>query len=102
MSLLSLAKQKVPTQAERETVWADRVVHEPGFKHKALHRLTVKRLPKSSLNIECAHFLRNSTEEAAHGHNPLAYKLWLEAGKQTPALPAAPDEQYNSNVWRNF
>lgn len=28
--------------------------------------------------------------------------MWKEAGKHEPPIPARPDTQYNSNVWRNF
>ncbi len=46
--------------------------------------------------------LRTSREDSTHGHPPLAYQLWNEAGKHEPPYPERPDPQYNSNVWRNF
>lgn len=54
------------------------------------------------LDIECRHFLRNSTREFTNQHPPVEFLLWEEAGKHDPPFPARPDPSYNSNVWRNF
>ena len=91
-----------PTLEERQTLMSDVLVHRSGFSPRPIQKLATRRLPRSSLNIECNHFLRSSTLESAHGHPSLPYQLWLEAGKHAAPYPEKADDQYNSNIWRNF
>lgn len=90
------------TLKERENLLVEKTPHFTGFKPRPVEKLALKRIPKSTLSIECNHFLRNSTDHFAHGQAQLPYQLWLEAGKHPAPYPDKPDEQYNSNVWRNF
>ena len=60
------------------------------------------RKPTTATTLECSHILRSSLIETASGFPALEYRLWQEAGKQPPPLPHRPDDNYNSNVWRNF
>lgn len=77
-------------------------IRQPGFHPRPIQRLALRRAPKTMLNIECNHYLRSSMEEFAHGHPTIEYKLWMEAGKHGAPFPQRPDENFNSNVWRNF
>lgn len=87
---------------EREFLLPDVSHRKSGFTPRPVEKLATKRLPKSTINIECNHILRTSREESTHGHPPVAFQLWQEAGKHSPPFPERPDPQYNSNVWRNF
>lgn len=80
----------------------DSAVRRSGFTPRPIQKLATKRKPKSMLNIECNHFLRTSRDDSTHGHPPMTFRMWRECGKHTPPFPERPDEQYNSNVWRNF
>ncbi|XP_053385142.1 testis-expressed protein 52-like [Mercenaria mercenaria] len=92
----------MPTLEERENLMKPKEVRHPGFHPKPIQRLAVRKPPRTMLNIECNHYLRSSTEEFAHGHPTMEYKLWLEAGKHGAPFPQRPDDNFNSNVWRNF
>lgn len=87
---------------ERENLLPDPPLRRSGFTVRPIERLATKKLPRTTTNIECAHFLRTATEESAHGHKAVEFALWQEAGKHDPPFPKRPDAQYNSNVWRNF
>lgn len=92
----------MPTLEERENLMKPMEVSHLGFHPRPVQNLAVRKPPKTMLNIECNHFLRTNTEEFTHGHPTVEYKLWLEAGKHDPPFPQKPDENFNSNVWRNF
>lgn len=88
--------------SEREFLMKDSCPHQSGFAPRPVQKLVTRKIPRSSLNIECNHFLRNTSGQSAHGHDSVPFRLWLEAGKHQPPLPEKPDPNYNSNVWRNF
>ena len=90
------------TLQERSTLIAQIEPKKSGFTPRRIEKLTQQSAPKTMINIDCNHFLRTSREDSAHGHRSKEYQLWLEAGKHTPPYPNMPDENYNSNVWRNF
>lgn len=92
----------MPTIEERENLMTPVDAKHLGFHPRPVQNLVVRRAPKTMLNIECNHFLRTNTEEFTHGHPTMEYKLWLEAGKHDAPFPQRPDENFNSNVWRNF
>ena len=92
----------MPTLEERENLMKPKDVKEPGFIPRPIQKLAVRKPPKTTLNIECNHYLRSTTSEFTHGHPTIEYQLWLEAGKHGPPFPQRPDENFNSNVWRNF
>ncbi|CAH1787017.1 unnamed protein product [Owenia fusiformis] len=92
----------MPTIKERETLMKEDDPNLSGFHTRPAQKLVKKHLPKTMVNIECSHLLRNDREETTHGNSALEYRLWLEAGKHKPPFPNRPDPQYNSNVWRNF
>lgn len=101
------APSRHPTIEERETLMKPFTPKRTGFAPRSIQQLTKRRPPHSTLNIECNHLLRCSTDETAHGHHPMMYTMWKEAGKHPPPYPARadfakPDSNYNSNVWRNF
>ena len=91
-----------PTLVERETLINEPRIKRTGFTPRHVERYATKKLPRSTTNIECAHFLRSNTKDSTHGHKSMEYTLWREAGKHHPPFPSRPDKQYNSNVWRNF
>ena len=76
--------------------------HMSGFTPRPVEKLTRRKRPHNTLDIECRHFLRNTSETCAHQHPTVEYQLWLEAGKHRAPFPDRPDPSYNSNVWRNF
>lgn len=90
------------TLKDRDSLINEIQPRRSGFTPRRIEKLTKQALPRSMVNIECNHLLRTSREESAHGHQSLEYQLWLEAGRRTPPNPNPPDENYNSNVWRNF
>ena len=90
------------TIAERENLMANRDPKYTGFTPRPVEKLTRRKKPRSALDIECKHFLRTAASEFTHGHPILEYKLWMEAGKHENPYPTKPDDNYNSNVWRNF
>ena len=92
----------MPTIEERENLMIPVDANHLGFHPRPVQKLAVQKPPKTMLNIECNHFLRTNTEEFTHGHATMEYKLWLEAGKHDAPFPQKPDENFNSNVWRNF
>lgn len=92
----------MPTIEERENLMKDNRVPLSGFSPRPIQRLANRKQPRSVLNIECNHFLRTETKDFTHGHAPMTYKLWMEAGKHDPPYPNTPDPNFNSNVWRNF
>ena len=94
--------QPLPSIEERENLMTGKAVRRSGFTPRPIQKLATKKKPKSMLNIECSHVLRTSREESTHGHAPITHRMWMECGKHTPPFPDRPDEQYNSNVWRNF
>ena len=105
--MLSVSPQlegNLPTKTidERENLMKNRDPKYTGFSPRPIQKLATRKKPKSILDIECNHFMRTTTEEFTHGHEPLTYKMWLEAGKHTPPYPNRPDPSFNSNVWRNF
>ena len=93
---------KMSSFREREFLLQDKPIKKSGFTPRPVEKLATRKLPKSMVNIECNHIIRTSREESTHGHPPLAFQLWTEAGKHDPPFPERPDPQYNSNVWRNF
>ena len=90
------------TLEEREFLTAETNPKRSGFYPRSIQKLCTSKLPRTMVNIECNHFLRSSTDEAAHGHPPVTFRLWLEAGKHEVPFPERPETEYNSNVWRNF
>ncbi|XP_060072482.1 testis-expressed protein 52-like [Ylistrum balloti] len=92
----------MPTVEEREFLKVPSGVKHSGFTPRPIQKLAERKKPRTMLNIECNHFLRTKTDAFTHGHPMLGYKLWLEAGKHEAPYPSRPDDNYNSNVWRNF
>ncbi|KAL8603790.1 hypothetical protein ACOMHN_058525 [Nucella lapillus] len=92
----------MPTLEEREKLLRGPRPHMSGFTPRPVEQLARRRRPHETLDIECRHFLRGSSESCTHQHPTVEYQLWLEAGKHSPPFPARPDPNYNSNVWRNF
>ncbi|ELU08169.1 hypothetical protein CAPTEDRAFT_208890 [Capitella teleta] len=86
----------------RTSLMKDIQPHHSGFVPRSVQKLVHRKVPRTSLNIECKHYLRNSVGESAHGHLSVPYRLWIEAGKHEAPIPDKPDPNYNSNVWRNF
>ena len=56
----------MPTIAERENLMLETRPHMTGFTPRPVQKLAVRRRPHTMLDIECSHFLRNSTEEFAN------------------------------------
>lgn len=94
--------EKLPSLEEREWLLKERSPYLSGFTPRPAQKLTTRRRPHSMLDIECQHFLRNSTKEFTSQHPTVEYQVWVEAGKHDPPFPPYPDASYNSNVWRNF
>lgn len=92
----------MPTIKERETLINELNPRRTGFTPRPIQKLATQKKPHGMINIECNHFLRTSTDGATHGISPISYRMWQEAGKHEAPFPERPDEQYNSNVWRNF
>lgn len=93
---------KMPSLQEREWLKQDPSPHMSGFTPRPIQKLATQRKPHDTVDIECCHFLRNSTKNFVHQHPTVEYQLWQEAGKHKPPFPKRPDPSYNSNVWRNF
>ncbi|KAJ8311147.1 hypothetical protein KUTeg_011300, partial [Tegillarca granosa] len=92
----------MPTIEERELLMKNVDPKYTGFTPRPVEKLTRRKKPRTMLNIECNHFLRTDTDGFVHGNPTLEYKLWKEAGKHDPPYPNVPDQNYNSNIWRNF
>lgn len=92
----------MPTIEERENLMKNDNPKYTGFTPRRTEKLAVLKKPRTMLDIECNHYLRTQNEQFVHGHPNLGYKLWLEAGKHDPPFPAKGDQNFNSNVWRNF
>lgn len=92
----------MPTIEERENLMRNVNPKYTGFTPRRTEKLAVLKKPRTMLDIECNHYLRTKNEQFVHGHPHLGYKLWLEAGKHDPPFPAKGDQNFNSNVWRNF
>ncbi|KAL5007902.1 hypothetical protein ScPMuIL_016708 [Solemya velum] len=90
------------TLEERENLFKPDRVNYSAFMPRSAQRLAILKQPRTMLNIECNHFLRTRSANAAHGHATLEHRLWLEAGKYSAPFPQRPDSNYNSNIWRNF
>ena len=99
---MEVLQQSMTTIKEREHLIDEVRPKMSGFTPRRLEKLTRQSLPRTMVNIECNHLLRTSRDESTHGHQSLEYQLWLEAGKHNPPFPKLADENYNSNVWRNF
>ena len=94
--------QRASTAADRETVARDFAPKYTGFTPRRIERLAVTKKPTTSLDVERRSILRGSQAESVHSNDLISYRLWLEAGKHEPPFPERPDDNYNSNVWRNF
>lgn len=100
--MTSIQTQNRGTIQDREFLIPETYPRQSGFTPRRIEKLTRQQLPRSTLNIECSHLLRTSREESTHGLPSLEYQLWQEAGKHEPPFPKQSDNNYNSNVWRNF
>ncbi|KAJ8024245.1 Testis-expressed protein 52 [Holothuria leucospilota] len=90
------------TAHEREYLDGTCRVYRTAFRPRPQQRLSARKLPHSASDMAISHRMRTYISESVKPKPSAPLRLWIELGRREPPFPPKWDENYNSNVWRNF